>query len=98
MNLVVSVIEGAKITQPAFLKTISVGHKYADYLPDKYKGRRVQAYLLMSGKNAITDWHVDFSYTSVFYFVVSGVKEFFVIPKSNHDTAIWEHYRVQGKR
>lgn len=88
----ISAIEGAKITQPDFMKDISVAHKYAEYIPEVLKPTRVHAYLLMSRKDAITNWHVDFSWTSVFYFVVSGVKEFVVVENCRENSAIFSDF------
>ena len=44
--------------------------------------------MLISQKNAVTDWHQGFSGTLVFYLVLSGVKEFAVVEPtaSNQET------------
>lgn len=89
--------EGAKMTQPEFLKSFSVAHKFAEYIPESLKSTRVQRFLLMSRKDAITNWHIDFSWTSVFYFVVSGVKEFVVIENLRENAAIFSEFAELGR-
>lgn len=85
------------MTQPEFLKSVSVAHRYEEYIPESLKSTRVHGYLLMSRKDAITNWHIDFSWTSVFYFVVSGVKEFLVIDNYRENAAIFHEYAETGR-
>ena len=85
------------MTQPEFLKSFSVAHKYAEYIPESLKSTRIHSYLFVSGKDAITNWHIDFSWTSVFYSVVSGVKEFVVVKNSRENAAIFSEFMETGR-
>lgn len=50
----------------------------------------------MSGQDAITPWHVDFSYTSVAYFPIVGSKEFFVVPATKLSQKLFEDFTKHG--
>ena len=60
----------------------SFSHNYRQKLPDDMKILDLDQYLLITEGGAITPWHVDFSGTSVFYFLLKGQKEFVVVPNS----------------
>lgn len=66
--------------QPLFLKKVSLAHKYDKKLNTELKPSRVSNYMLLSGQDAVTPWHTDFTFTSVAYFPIIGSKEFFVVP------------------
>ncbi len=55
---------------------------------------KVSNYLLMSERNAVTPWHIDFSFTSVFYFVLTGDKEFLVVPRNRPNIAAFEEWNA----
>jgi len=50
----------------------------------------IQKYVLVSSANSFTQWHVDFSGSAVWYYVVEGFKYFYVIDASPE---IMEKYR-----
>lgn len=52
----------------------------------------VCSYLLLSQKTAQTHWHVDFSGTSVFYLLVEGAKDFYVLKPTNANRDLLEAY------
>ena len=53
---------------------------------DEQKRSKVTKYCLMSVKNSLTDFHIDFGGTSVYYTVLSGAKTFCF---SHQQTIIW---------
>ena len=79
--------------QPDALKIISLTHKNREYIPDIYYPCSVENYMLISQKNAVTDWHQDFSGTSVFYLVLSGVKEFVVVEPTAANQEIFKEWK-----
>ncbi len=79
-----------KLSQPSFLKSISLSHKNAnDSLQDKKC-----SFLLMSEKKAVTPWHTDFSHTSVVYILLSGVKEFLIFERNSTNLQAFLHYKT----
>lgn len=44
---------------------------------------KVQKYILMSVKNCYTDFHIDFAGTSVYYSLLSGNKQFILLPPTD---------------
>ena len=78
---------------PDVLKTMSLTHKNREYIPDIYYPCSVENYILISQKNAVTDWHQDFSRTSVFYLVLSGVKNFFVVEPTAANQEIFKKWK-----
>lgn len=81
-----------KFTQPEFLKKVSVAHYMDKVIPAEVKPDRVANYLLLSEKGAITRWHIDFSFTSVCYFLMTGTKEFYVVPANEKNQTAFEKY------
>lgn len=55
-------------------------------------------YLLVSSSEAITLWHTDMSYTSVFYFVAKGTKVFYLVRPSEKNRTLWEGLLRQKRR
>ena len=53
-------------------------------LPLQYDVKKLEKYMLLSEK-AITPWHVDFSGTAVFYFLLRGSKEFLLVESTNEN-------------
>ena len=66
---------------PDAIRNVSLNEQVASDLPADVLegGARIARYLLVSQGGAVTFFHTDFSATSVFYFVVRGVKVFHVI-------------------
>lgn len=83
--------------QPSFLKKVSLAHKYEKKLNHELKPSRVSNYLLLSGQDAITPWHTDFTFTSVAYFPIVGSKEFFVVPATKLSRKLFEDFRKTSK-
>ena len=65
-------------------------------LPDSLRSRTPGNYLLVSQDRAVTGWHTDFIGTSVFYYLLSGVKEFFVIQPTDHNKELVERYMEEN--
>ena len=60
--------------------------------PERDPRRGISNYLLLSEKNCLTDFHQDFTGTSVFYLVVKGEKTFLLVrptPNNQHVYGEW---------
>uniref|UniRef100_A0A1I7U0P3 JmjC domain-containing protein n=1 Tax=Caenorhabditis tropicalis TaxID=1561998 RepID=A0A1I7U0P3_9PELO len=55
---------------------------------------RHEKYLIISMANSLTDVHVDFSASSVFYHVLQGQKVFYVAPPTPENIAIYEDFQL----
>lgn len=77
---------------------MSLAHLYEQHVPEELSFKRISNYLLLTEAHAITLWHTDFSASCVFYAVVSGVKEFYVIPATPENHAAFDHYLALDKR
>ena len=78
------------------LDEISLCHSLANILPEKLKAKtRVpDNYLLYSKKGSVTPWHTDYTETSVFYLLLSGVKEFFFLQPTPSNKELAERYET----
>ena len=78
------------------LDEISLCHSLANILPEKLKAKtRVpDNYLLYSKKGSVTPWHTDYTATSVFYLLLSGVKEFFFLQPTPSNKELAERYET----
>uniref|UniRef100_A0A1I7UMM0 JmjC domain-containing protein n=1 Tax=Caenorhabditis tropicalis TaxID=1561998 RepID=A0A1I7UMM0_9PELO len=97
-----------KVKSPALVRQIDwVGNKWPDALRQRYisfNGRdkklynphhtfpKVQNYCLMSVANCYTDFHIDFSGTSVWYHVLKGKKVFWLIPPTPNNFYIYQEF------
>ena len=80
---------------PDFVRKFSLGHINRNNLPDRLRSSSVENFLLTSFDGAITNWHIDFSNTSVFYIVLCGVKEFYVVPPTfNNQRLFYENKQL----
>nr|CAD7462039.1 unnamed protein product [Timema tahoe] len=59
---------------------------------------KVQKYCLMSVKGCYTDFHVDFGGTSVWYHILKGSKIFWLIPPTERNLQLYEHWVLSGKQ
>lgn len=80
------------------MKRASLGHLHEADVPKEFTFAKVSNYLLMTEAKALTFWHTDFSATSVFYNVVSGIKEFLVVPATPENHAAFAHYLAMENR
>ena len=55
-------------------------------------------YLLMSEAGAQTNWHQDFTGTSVFYSLAKGQKHFFVVEPTEENQKLFEEWLASGTR
>ena len=53
----------------------------------------ISNYLLMTEQEAQTDWCQDFTGTSVFYFVVKGRKQFFIVEPTQKAQQRFDEWR-----
>ena len=66
---------------PSFLKDISLSAKCQTFLPIEYQSGRCENFGIISQADTFTNWHVDFSGTSVFYKMLKGKKEFNILQR-----------------
>ena len=58
----------------------------------------ISDYLLMSEAGAQTNWHQDFTGTSVFYILAKGQKHFFVVEPTEENQKLFEEWLASGNR
>lgn len=85
-------MDNTKFTQPTCLNKLSLAHRFNRLIPTAIKPDRISNYLLLSEKDAVTQWHIDFSMTSVMYFLMCGAKEFVVVPSNPTNRSVFETY------
>ena len=76
------------------LEQISLFHSLANILPEELKAKPPGNYLLYSKKGSVTPWHTDYTGTSVFYLLLSGVKEFFFLQPTPSNKELAERYET----
>ena len=69
---------------PNLINDFSLGHTYTSRMDPTIReefdfAAGISNYLLMTEQEAQTDWHHDFTGTSVFNFLLNGRKEFFIV-------------------
>ena len=66
-----------------YFRVSSLGHRFQTMFPQLRNivnpVDTVSSYFLLSEGTSMTHWHVDFSGTSVFYSVLKGMKEFWLL-------------------
>ena len=72
---------------PRCVRDQSIAHIFCpkDVHPRMDPKNGVSDYLLLGQKGSITDFHQDFSHTSVFYMVLKGQKDFFLVRPTPHN-------------
>ena len=76
---------------PKAVKELSVSHLFNFELEQN-------CYTLLSQKGSITPWHVDYTNTSVFYHLLHGRKEFFMIPGTVRNQEILENWCIEATK
>lgn len=80
-------------TLPRCVTDLSLGHRLRQTLaPELDPTAGVSDYLLMGQAGSVTDFHQDFSGTSVFYFLLSGHKRFFLVFPSAQNTQAFKEW------
>ncbi|SCU78416.1 LADA_0A05512g1_1 [Lachancea dasiensis] len=74
-----------ELRRPQIVESKDLVNLVWDRIPDDTERPKVTKYVLMSVKNAYTDFHLDFAGTSVYYKVVSGGKKFILFPPTAHN-------------
>ena len=87
-----------KFEVPSFIRDLSLGHRYRQQMPYNAPTTSVENYLVISMAGSLTGWHVDFSSTSVFYVLLRGSKEFFLISGSPKNVELRRSFLQFGKR
>ncbi|XP_014244978.1 lysine-specific demethylase phf2-like isoform X3 [Cimex lectularius] len=92
---------GDLIEPPTILQNIDLQHKYwsepkPGYFPAEPS--KVEKYCLISPANSYTDFHIDFSGTSVWYHIVKGIKVFYLIkPTCDNFKLFWTWMESQNR-
>ncbi len=86
-----------ELGQPNFLEKVSLSHSLKDLIPPTMYPHKPENYVLLSQEGAITDWHVDYSGTAVFYHVVKGVKEIAFVEPTAQNKLLFGKYLEDEK-
>ena len=79
---------------PNLIKEYSLGHTYTSRMDPSIREEfdftaGISNYLLMTEQEAQTNGHQDFTGTSVFYFLLKGRKEFFIVEPTQQRFDEW---------
>jgi hypothetical protein len=92
--------DGAEVefmTLPQVVRESSLGHIHrgdpVDLPAHLNTTVRTDHYIVMSESNAISNFHTEFSATSVWYHVVTGHRAFYLVPGTPHNTVLFELWR-----
>ncbi len=85
-----------KVGQPRFLETHSLSHSLKHLLPEALYPYKTENYMLLSEQNVIT-WHVDCMGSTVFYQVLSGVKEIVFVEPTPLNKQLFSEYLLDVK-
>ena len=82
-----------RLQVPHFIKKLSIQHRFfpEDKLAQRYRPG-VTKYLLFAEEGAVTQWHVDFSATDVFYTPLTGTKEIYFIIQSEENMKTFKQW------
>ena len=88
---------------PNIVTDISFGHCTKNSMSPKNQlafdfTSGISDYLLMSEAGAQTNWHQDFTGTSVFYILAKGQKHFFVVEPTEENQKLFEEWLASGNR
>ena len=88
---------------PNIVTDISFGHCMKNSMSPKNQlafdfTSGISDYLLMSEAGAQTNWHQDFTGTSVFYILAKGQKHFFVVEPTEENQKLFEEWLASGNR
>ena len=104
MNVIDLDIEGHlnkmshKFSLPDLVRDISYGHRMKAALPSFLRHQYdftagISNYLLLTEAGAQTNWHQDFTGTSVFYVVVKGRKDFYILEKNGLNQNLFDKWK-----
>ena len=88
---------------PNIVTDISFGHCMKNSMSPKNQlafdfTSGISDYLLMSEAGAQTNWHQDFTGTSVFYILAKGQKHFFVVEPTEENQKLFEEWLASDNR
>ena len=83
---------------PNLMEEYSLGHTYASRMDPSIREEfdftaGIKNYLLMTEEEVQTDWHQDFTGTSVFYFWLKGRKEFYIVEPTQKAQQCFDEWR-----
>lgn len=82
-----------QVQSPRFVRDLDwIDNAWPQYWRDKLYYPSVQFYCLTSGAGSFTDFHVDFGGTSVWYHVLTGEKQFILIPPTKENLNTYEQW------
>ena len=104
MNVIDLDIEGHlnnmshKFSLPDLVRDISYGHRMKAALPTFLRHQYdftvgISNYLLLTKAGAQTNWHQDFTGTSVFYLVVKGRKHFYILENNESNQKLFDKWQ-----
>ena len=104
MNVIDLDIEGHlnnmshKLSLPDLVRDISYGHRMKAALPYFLRQQYdftagISNYLLLTEAGAQTNWHQDFTGTSVFYVVVKGRKDFYILENNELNQNLFDKWK-----
>lgn len=85
-------VQNISFTLPSAMEKASVGHQFANPTHPWNSTSKISCYLTISEDRSITPWHMDFGSTTVWYTVIKGVKEFFIVKATPKNRSIFEEY------
>ena len=104
MNVIDLDIEGHlnnmshKFSLPDLVRDFSYGHRMKAALPTFLRHQYdftvgISNYLLLTKAGAQTNWHQDFTGTSVFYLVVKGRKHFYILENNESNQKLFDKWQ-----
>ena len=88
---------------PNLIKDYSLGHTCTSRMDPSIREEfdftaGISNYLLMTEQEAQTDWHRDFTGTSVFYFLLKGRKEFLIVEPTQKVQQRFDEWRESERK
>ena len=93
----------SQFSLPNLVRDISFGHRMKASLSPNNQAAfdftsGISGYLLMAEAGAQTNWHQDFSGTSVFYVLAKGKKHFFVVEPTEENKTRFDDWLLRDNR
>lgn len=88
-----------KVVSPRIVREIDwVENHWPATMKDRYVYPQVTRYCLMSPGQSWTDWHVDFSASSVYYHILRGSKTFYFIAPTAKNLRMYEAWSGNAEK
>lgn len=85
-------VKSTTFSLPTAFKALSLCHRYS--LPEHPwdATAKIGCYMTFSEDRSITPWHVDFGSTTVWYMLLYGTKEFYLIEHTEQNRQIFKEF------